>query len=87
MKNFMKPQSFVWVTNIAISVWNINTYYHFNQEKNRVLRDCSANTMSTDEARLCGLLIIFDTVPLPDVWVSFILDTTVQTGEIQTFSG
>jgi hypothetical protein len=82
MKNFMKPQSFVWVTNIAISVWNINAYYRFNNEKSELLRECRAKTMGTEETRLCRLLMDFEAVPLPDVWVTFILDTIAQTGEI-----
>ncbi|KAF7782363.1 hypothetical protein Agabi119p4_1739 [Agaricus bisporus var. burnettii] len=79
MKNFMKPQSFVWVANIAISVWNIDTYYRFNKEKSKLLGECRSKMVGVEETRLCRLLMSFEAAPLPDVWVSFILDTIFQT--------
>lgn len=81
MKDFWKPQAFVWIVHIGICIWYLVVYYQVIRDKK--VRDCEEKIEEEDsddeDVELCRHLVSFRGAPLPYVWITFIVQTVVQT--------
>lgn len=82
MKNYIKPQAFVWACHIAICIWYIVVYYQFNKDRARDCKDMLVEGDDGNETESCRHLLAFRTAPLGFVWLSFLLGALVQTCEL-----
>lgn len=78
MKNFWKPQAFVWLCHIGIGIWYLVTYYRVYRDERHCREDISERAEDSD-AELCQHLLSFGGAPLPYVWATFIIQTVIQT--------
>ena len=80
MKNFWKPEVFVWLCHIGIGIWYLITYYQIYRDERT--QHCINERAEDDDiagAGLCWHLLSFGGAPLPYVWVTFVVQTVVQT--------
>ncbi|KAJ3577014.1 hypothetical protein NP233_g14 [Leucocoprinus birnbaumii] len=80
MKNFWKPQAFVWLCQFGLGIWYIAVYYRVSIDEER--HDCKRETKEDSDdpgVELCQENVSFDGAPLSYVLVSFILQMIVQT--------
>lgn len=84
MKNFWKPEAFVWLCHIGIGIWYLITYYQiYRDERTQHCINERAEDGDIVGAGLCWHLLSFSGAPLPYVWVTFVVQTVVQTLVLQ----
>ncbi|KAJ3570910.1 hypothetical protein NP233_g4103 [Leucocoprinus birnbaumii] len=81
MKNFWKPQAFVWICHIGVCIWYIVVYYQVGRDER--VRNCKREVDDEDSEDanedICEHLLGFRGAPLPYVWITFVVQTVIQT--------
>lgn len=86
MKSFWGPQLFVWACHIGICIWHIVVYYQVDKDKE--VQDCKDKIKEDshdEDVEFCRHLVSYQGAPLAYIWLTFILETVIQTGAAFSF--